>query len=75
MKIRYGKIDNASIQIKRRTFEGKNDHALTSQYMPSYKYWYEFKTIDGVTHSNCTTTKAKATQEIENYRLKEGELL
>ena len=32
-----------SFEIKRRTFEGKtdkskNDHALTSEYMPSYRY-------------------------------------
>jgi hypothetical protein len=75
MELRYGKIDNSTIQVKRRTFEGKNDNALTSKYMPSYKYWYEFKTIDGITHSNCTRTKKEALQEIEIYRLKEGELL
>jgi hypothetical protein len=69
-----------SIQVKRRTFEGKtdnskNDNALTSKYMPSYKYWYEFKTMEGVKHTNCTTTKKDAYQEIKDYRLKEGKPL
>ena len=75
MKLYYDKIDNASIQVKRRTFEGKNDNALTSSYMPSYKYWYEFSTIEGIKHSNCTRTKQEALQAIEAYRMKEGQAL
>lgn len=75
MVIKYSTIDNSTIQVKRRTFEGKNEHALTSKYMPSYKYWYSFKTVEGVEHKDCVRTKQDAINAIEAYRAKEGQIL
>ncbi len=73
MELRYGKVK--SFVIKRRTFEGKNDHSLTSKYMTSYKYWYELITEEGARHENTTRTKREAVGEIEDYKRKEGRLM
>ena len=57
--------------IKRRTFEGKNDHALTSSYMPSYKYWMRIEFADQKASENCFTSK-RAAQEYYDRCVREA---
>ena len=73
MILTYRKIK--SFDIKRRTFEGKNDSSLTSKYMPSYKYWLKVIYEDNNSSEDCFRTKQEALKRIEDWRRKEGQVM
>ena len=63
-------------EIKRRTFESKtdstkNDNALTSKYMPSYKYWLRID-YDSYSAEYCRPTKAECLADVETAKRRAG---
>ena len=71
--------DVLSYEIKRRTFEGKdnpdkNNNSLTSKYMPSYKYWMKIEHPNYVS-KNCYRTKQDALEALETAKYRAGSSL
>ena len=53
-------------EIGKRTFEGKNDCPITSEYMTSYKYYAKFKLVNSNKWAiNTYITKKEAITEME----------
>ena len=78
MEFKHGNVK--TFEIKRRTFEGrtdpeKNDCALTSKYMPSYKYWMRVELDDGITHEFCRPGKQDCLDDLEKCKQQAGKLL
>ena len=66
-------------EIKRRTFEGKNDpnknnNSLTSKYMLSYKYWLRIDYED-YSAERCYPKKLDCQQAVETAKRLAGSLL
>lgn len=69
-----------SYELKRRTFEGiadksKNADSLTSEYMPSYKYWIKIHYKEGHFSSRTYRTKKDALRSYEMAKIKAGRII
>lgn len=73
MKIYFDKpVDTV---IKKRTFEGKNDDSLKSDYMPSHKYWLEITYDTGRVATATFRTKTEAEAFVARAKDLAGQLV
>ena len=78
MVFKYRKVESS--EIKKRTFEGKtdpskNNHSLTSKYMPSYKYYMKVNYELGTSREDCFRTRKDAEDYLKVLKNREGKIV